>query len=62
MDIELKLLTFQISSPQLNGHESVPRYEEVLSLSEVKGVQHMADAGVFIKKHVLLHAVLAGVE
>ena len=62
MDIELQLLALEIARSQLDGHKSIPRNEEVLPLAEIKSIEHMADTGVLIEQHVLLHAAVLGAE
>ena len=62
MEIELQLLAFQIACPELERNKPVPRDEEVFSLAQVERVDHVADARVFVEKHVLLHSSLLGVQ
>jgi hypothetical protein len=58
VEVELKLLAFDIIRPELYWRKSIPGYKEVISLAEVKSIKHVTDAGVFIKNHVFLHAIV----
>jgi hypothetical protein len=58
VEVELELLAFDIIRPELYWGKSIPRNEKVVPLAEVKSIEHVTDASVFIKNHVFLHAVV----
>ena len=62
MDIELQLLALEIARSQLDRHKSIPRNEKMLPFTEIKSIEHVADASVLVEQHVLLHAAVLGAE
>jgi hypothetical protein len=57
MEVKLQLLALDVSSSELKWYKPIPRDEEMLPLSKVERIDHMAYAGILIKKHVFLHLV-----
>ena len=58
VNVELQFLALEVVGSESDGHKSIPRDEEVLPLSQIEGVEHVADARVLVEQHVLLHALV----
>ena len=62
VNVELQLLALQIVGAECDWYKTIPRNEEVLALSKIESIEHVADASVLIEEHVPLKASILGLQ